>query len=73
MINSGGENHGYGVGAVVKKTVANSMMGFRTISDRKMKVEGKPFKINVMQVYAPTQDHDDEEIEKFYQEIQSGI
>ena len=26
-----------------------------------------------MQVYTPTQDHDGEEIEKFYQEIQNGI
>ena len=26
-----------------------------------------------MQVYAPTQDHDGEEIEKFYQETQNGI
>ena len=38
-----------------------------------MKLEAKPFNINVMQVYAPTQDHDGEEIEKFYQEIQNGI
>ena len=36
-------------------------------------LEAKPFNINVMQVYAPTQDHDDEEIEQFYQEIQNGI
>ena len=51
------------------------MMGFWAISDRviMMKLEVKPFNINVMQVYAPTQDHDDEEIEKFYQEIQNGI
>ena len=44
-----------------------SMMGFWAISDRviMMKREAKPFNINVMQVYAPTQDHDGEEIEKF--------
>ena len=55
--------------------VAKSMMGFWAISDRviMMKLEAKPFNINVMQVYAPTQDHDDEEIEQFYQEIQNGI
>ena len=38
-----------------------------------MKLEAKPFNINAMQGYAPTQDHDVEEIEKFYQEIQNGI
>ena len=30
-----------------------------------MKLEAKPFNINVMQVYAPTLDHDGEEIQKF--------
>ena len=38
-----------------------------------MKLEAKPFNTNIMQVHAPTQDHDGEEIEKFYQEIQNGI
>ena len=58
----------------MKNSVAKSMMGFWAISDRviKMKLEAKPFYINVMQLYPPTQDHDGEEIEKFYQEIQNG-
>ena len=75
MIYSGGEKHRNGVGIAMKNTVAKSMMGFWAISDRviMMKLEAKPFNINVMQVYAPTQDHDGEEIEKFYQEIQNGI
>ena len=38
-----------------------------------MKLEAKPFNINVMQIYTPMQDHDDEEIETFYQEIQNDI
>ena len=75
MIYSGREKHRNGVGIVMKNSVAKSMMGFRAISDRviMMKIEAKPFNINVMQVYAPKQDHDGEEIEKFYQEIQNGI
>ena len=75
MIYSGGEKHKNGVGIVMKNSVAKSMMGFWTISDRviMMKLEAKPFNINVMQVYAPTQDHDDKEIEKFYHEPQNGI
>ena len=75
MIYSGGENHRKGVAIVMKISVAKSMMGFWAISDRviMMKLVAKPFNINVMQVYAPTQDHDGEEIEKCYQEIQSGI
>ena len=75
MIYSGGENHRNGVGIVMKNSVAKSMMGFWAISDRVImrKLEAKPFHINVIQVYAPTQDHDGEEIEKLYQEIQNGI
>ena len=38
-----------------------------------IKLEAKPFKINIIQVYSPTQDHDGKEVEKFYQEIQNGI
>ena len=75
MIYSGGEKHRNGVGIVMKNSVVKSMMGFWAISDRviRMKLEAKPFNTNVMQVYAPTQDHDGKEIERFYQEIQSGI
>ena len=75
IISSGGKKHRNGVGIVMKNSVAKSMMAFWAISDRvvKMKLEAKPFNFNVMQVYAPTQDHDGEKIEKFYQEIQNGI
>ena len=75
MIYSGGKKHRNGVGIVMKNSVAKSMMGFWAISDRviMMKLEAKPSNINVMQVYPPTQDHDGEEIEMFYQEIQNGI
>lgn len=59
----------------MKKNVAKSMVGFWPISNRviMMKLEAKPFNINIIQVYAPKQDHEDEEFKKFYQEIQGGI
>ena len=38
-----------------------------------MKLQGKPFNISIMQVYAPTQDYSDEDIEQFYEEIQQTI
>ena len=65
MIYSGGEKHRNGVGIVMKNSVAKSMMEFWAISDRvmMMKLEAKPFNINAMQMYTPTQDHDGEEIE----------
>ena len=33
----------------------------------------KPFNINIIQVYAPTQDHSDAEIEVFYEEIEKAL
>ena len=38
-----------------------------------IKLQGKPFTISIIQIYAPTQDHEDEEIELFYDEIQTAI
>ena len=32
-----------------------------------------PFNISIIQVYAPTTDHTDEDIETFYNELQSSI
>ena len=67
MIYSGGEKHRNGVGILMKNSVTKSMIVFWAISDRviMMNLDAKPFNINVMQVYGPTQDHDGEEIEKF--------
>ena len=55
--------------------IAKSMMGFWPISDRAMlmKLDAKPFKIAVIQVYAPTQDHSEEEVEEFYEQINNAL
>ena len=38
-----------------------------------VELQAKPFNINIIQVYAPTQDYDDETIEEFYEQIQSAV
>ena len=38
-----------------------------------VKLQAKPFNIKMIQVYAPTQDYDDEAIEEFYEQIQSAV
>ena len=75
MIYSGGEMHRKGVGILMKNNIARSMLGFWAISERviMLKLQAKPFNINIIQVYAPTLDCEDEEIEKLYQEINNGI
>ena len=74
MIYSGGEDHKNGVGIILRNEVAKSLIGYWPISDRvvMVKLQAKPFNINMIQVYAPTQDYDDETIEEFYEQIQSA-
>ena len=56
----------------MKNNITRSIMGYWPISNRviMVKLQGKPFNINKFQTYAPNQDHDDEDIEQFYEEIQ---
>ena len=51
------------------------MMGFWPILDRiiMLKLKAKPFNIAVIQVYVPTEDRSDEEIEEFYEEINKEL
>ena len=34
-------------------------------------MQGKPFNINILQTHAPTEHHDYEDIDQFYEEIQA--
>lgn len=74
-IYSGGEQHTHGVGIMMKKEIAKCMLGYWPISDRiiMMKVKGSPFNINIVQVYAPTSDHPDEDIEQLYEKIKEAL
>ena len=51
-----------------------SLLGYWAISDRivLMKFKGQPFNIAVIKVYAPTSDADDNEIEEFYQKLDTS-
>jgi endonuclease/exonuclease/phosphatase family metal-dependent hydrolase len=75
LIYSGGGQHQHGVGIIMTKKVSQSLFGFWPISDRVilMKLRGKPFDIAVIQVYAPTTSHTEEELETFYEDVQKAI
>ena len=68
---SGGDQHELGVGILLNKKAANSVVGFWPVSDRiaLVKLKAKPFNIKVMQVYAPTSVSTEEELEEFYEEL----
>ena len=57
-----------GVAIIVNKRVQNAVLGCNLKSDRMISVrfQGKPFNITVIQVYAPTSNAEEAEVEQFY-------
>ena len=61
-----------GVAIVVNKRVRNAVLGCNFKNDRMISVhfQGKPFNITVIQVYAPTSNAEEAEVERFYEDLQ---
>ena len=59
----------------MNNNIVKALMGHWPISDRivMIKLQGKPFNINMSQLYAPTQDYNDDDIDVFYGEVQTAI
>ena len=62
-----------GVAIMVNKRVQNAVLGWNLKNDRMISVcvQGKPFNITVIQVYAPT--NNTEEAERFYEDLQDVL
>ena len=60
-----------GVAIMVNKRVQNAVLGCNLKNDRMISVrfQGKPFNITVVQVYAPTSNAEDAEVEWFYEDL----
>ena len=61
-----------GVAIMVNKRVLNTVLGCNLKNDRMISVhfQGKPFNITVIQVYAPTSNTEEAEVEWFYEDLQ---
>ena len=61
-----------GVAIMVSKTVRNAVLGCKLKNNRMISVhlQGKPFNITVIQVYAPTSNAEEAEVEQFYEDLQ---
>ena len=61
-----------GVAIVVNKRVKNAVLGCNLKNDRMIsfRFQGKPFNIMVIQVYAPTSNAEEAEVEWFYGDLQ---
>ena len=60
-----------GVAIMVNKRVQNAVLGCNLKNDRMISVcfQGKPFNIMVIQVYAPTSNAEEAEVEQFYEDL----
>ena len=57
---------------MVNKRVRNAVLGCNLKNDRMISVrlQGKPFNITVIQLYAPTSNAEETEVELFYEDLQ---
>ena len=60
-----------GVAIMVNKRVRNAVLGCNLKNDRmiSVRIQGKPFNITVIQVYAPTSNAEEDEVEWFYEDL----
>ena len=61
-----------GIAIIVNKRVQNTVLGYNLKNYRMISVhfQGKQFNITVIQVYAPTTNAKEAEVEQFYEDIQ---
>ena len=61
-----------GIAIMVNKRIQNAVLGYNLKKDRMISVcfQGKPFNITVIQVYAPTSNAEEAEVEHFYEDLQ---
>ena len=61
-----------GVAIIVNKRVQNAVLGCNLRNDRMTSVhfQGKPFSVTVIQIYAPTSNAEEAEVERFYEDLQ---
>lgn len=73
---SGHENQSRnGVAVWINKRDRNAVKEYRAVSDRivVVRLESKPANINIVQIYAPTSEADDMEIEAFYADLEDTL
>ena len=61
-----------GVALIVNKRIRNAVLGCNLKDDRMISVhfQGKPFSITIIQIYAPTSNAEEAEVEWFYEDLQ---
>ena len=71
IIYAGGESHERGVAVILDRERARCVLVHWPLKDRilLMKIQGRPFSISIIVVYAPTSNYNEEEIDVFYDNL----
>ena len=71
FIYSGGQTAERGVGVMLSRSMKPHLIGYWAVSDRVLlvRIRGTPFNICIIQVYAPTSEYEEEDVDHFYEEI----
>ena len=74
LMYSGGESSERGVGILVDPKHTKTIKEYWAVSDRVLltKFKGYPMDINIIQVYAPTSKRPEEEVDKFYDDLEKA-
>ncbi|XP_062858811.1 craniofacial development protein 2-like, partial [Trichomycterus rosablanca] len=64
-----------GVAFILNQRLANTVLKYNTVSDRviSIRLQGAPIHVTVIQVYSPTTDAKEEDVELFYEQVQEEI
>ena len=76
IVYSGEEKQGHGgVGVWIHKKNIKAIVGYDTVNSRivVIRIKAKPKNISLIQVYAPTADKEEDEIEEFYQKLERTL
>ena len=62
-------------GMAISERVHNAVLGCNLKNDRMISVrfQGKPFNTKVIQIYAPTSNTEEAEVERFYEDLQDPL
>ena len=75
VIYSGGTTRHRGVAMILDRETAKRLVKVERYGDRAIliKIQAEPIDLVVLQVYMPTTEHDDEEVDELYQQLESVI
>ena len=67
--------HHEGVAFILKKGISDSILDWKPVSSRiiKIRLKGQQVNTTIIQCYSPTKDSDDEKKEEFYEQLQAEL